>query len=149
MSEQVKNQTVWHLNRILQKLLYGHISPISLTIQIKRVWYCRGSKGELISDILLWTPKHRHSLDSYTWQPEKIIFINSVQTLGSVKRIYQVWWLIGTNVGKESKKFVWTACFNDNSHIFLTAYINSNNIFMKLVELRELQSLDPIQRTKI
>ena len=44
-----------------KQLLYGHLSPISKTIQIRRIrhaghcWRCR---DELISDVLLWTLSH-------------------------------------------------------------------------------------------
>ena len=40
---------------------YGHLPPISKTIQIRRTrqaGYCRRSKDKLISDVLLWTPSH-------------------------------------------------------------------------------------------
>ena len=39
--------------------LYGHLPPISHTIQVRRTRYaryCWRSKDELISDVLLWTP---------------------------------------------------------------------------------------------
>ena len=41
--------------------LYGHRPPISKTIQIRRkryVRHCWRSTGELISDVLLWTPSY-------------------------------------------------------------------------------------------
>ena len=39
--------------------LYGHLSPITKTIQVRRTrhaGHCWRSKDELISDVLLWTP---------------------------------------------------------------------------------------------
>ena len=39
--------------------LYGHLSPITKTIQVRRTRYaghCWRSRDELISDVLLWTP---------------------------------------------------------------------------------------------
>ena len=39
--------------------LYGHLSPITKTIQVRRIrhaGHCWRSKDELISDVLLWTP---------------------------------------------------------------------------------------------
>ena len=44
--------------------LYGHLPPISKTIQIR--WtrhegHCWRSKNELISDVFLWTPSHIHA----------------------------------------------------------------------------------------
>ena len=41
--------------------LYGHLSPITKTIQVrqtKHVGHCWRSRDELISDVLLWTPTY-------------------------------------------------------------------------------------------
>ena len=41
--------------------LYGHLSPITKTIQVRRTrhaGHCWKSKDELISDVLLWTPTY-------------------------------------------------------------------------------------------
>ena len=41
--------------------LYGHLPPITKTIQIRRTkhaGHCWRSRDELISDVLLWTPTH-------------------------------------------------------------------------------------------
>ena len=41
--------------------LYGHLPPITKTIQVRRTRYaghCWRSRDELISDVLLWTPTH-------------------------------------------------------------------------------------------
>ena len=41
--------------------LYGHLPPITKTIQVRRArhaGYCWKSKDELISDVLLWTPTY-------------------------------------------------------------------------------------------
>ena len=43
--------------------LYGHLPPISKSIQIRRTrheGHCWKSKDELISNVLLWTPSHRN-----------------------------------------------------------------------------------------
>ena len=45
----------------LKKQLYGHLPPITKTIQVRRTrhaGHCWRSKDELISDILLWTPSY-------------------------------------------------------------------------------------------
>ena len=42
--------------------LYGHLPPITKTIQIRQTrhaGHCWRSRDELISDVLLWTPSHR------------------------------------------------------------------------------------------
>ena len=38
--------------------LYGHLHPISQTIQARHVGHCWGSKDELIIDVFLYTPTH-------------------------------------------------------------------------------------------
>ena len=41
--------------------LYGHLPPITKTIQVRRTrptGYCWRSRDELISDVLLWTPTY-------------------------------------------------------------------------------------------
>ena len=41
--------------------LYGHLPPITKTIQVRRIrhaGYCWRSRDELISDVLLWTPTY-------------------------------------------------------------------------------------------
>ena len=44
--------------------LYGHLPPITKTIQARRTrhaGHCWRSKDELISDVLLWTPTYRRA----------------------------------------------------------------------------------------
>ena len=44
--------------------LYGHLPPITKTIKVRQtrhVWHCWTSSGELVSDVLLWTPSHGQS----------------------------------------------------------------------------------------
>ena len=38
-----------------RRQLYGHLPPITKTIQVRRTRHCWRSKDELISDVLLWT----------------------------------------------------------------------------------------------
>ena len=44
--------------------LYGHLPPITKTIQVRRAshaGHCWRSRDELISDVLLWTPTYRRA----------------------------------------------------------------------------------------
>ena len=46
--------------------LYGHLPPITKTIQVRRTrhaGYCGRSRDELISDVLLWTPTYMQKQD--------------------------------------------------------------------------------------
>ena len=57
--------------------LYGHLPPITKTIQVKRTrhaGHCWRSRDQLISDVLLWTPtygrakqddQHEHTFSNY------------------------------------------------------------------------------------
>ena len=59
----------WKLNPTKQQL-YGHLPPISKTIQIrltKHVGHC-WSKSELIRDILLWTTSHGCASVRRSWR---------------------------------------------------------------------------------
>ena len=54
-------QRLKHLNESLRQELYGHLPPITKTIQVRRArhaGHCWRSKDELISDVLLWTPAY-------------------------------------------------------------------------------------------
>ena len=47
-----------------RRQLYGHLPPITKTIQVRRArhaGHCWRSKGELVSDVLLWTPTYGHA----------------------------------------------------------------------------------------
>ena len=49
------------IKQVLAIQLYGHLPPITKTIQVRRTrhaGHCWRSKDELISDVLLWTPTH-------------------------------------------------------------------------------------------
>ena len=62
MLQVILNQ-FWKQHPTKQQL-YGHLPSASKTIQIRltrHVGYCWRSKNELIRDILLWTPSHRHA----------------------------------------------------------------------------------------
>ena len=50
----------WRQHSTKQQL-YGHLTPITKTIKIKRTrhaGHCWRSRDDLISDVLLWTPSH-------------------------------------------------------------------------------------------
>ena len=54
--------------------LYGHLSPVTKTIQvwrIRHVGHCRRSRDELISGVLLWTPSHGRAKARRTGIPGK------------------------------------------------------------------------------
>ena len=59
MLRAILNQS-WRQHPTKQQL-YGHLPPITTTIQVRRTkheGHCWISGDELISDVLLWTPSH-------------------------------------------------------------------------------------------
>ena len=62
MLQAISNKS-WKWQPIKQQL-YSHLLPIFKTIQIRwtrHAGHCWRSKDKLISDILLWTPSHKHA----------------------------------------------------------------------------------------
>ena len=68
--DSISYSRAWMLRAILNKSwrqhptrhqLYGHLPPITKTIQVRRTrhtGHCWRSRDELIRDVLLWTPTH-------------------------------------------------------------------------------------------
>ena len=59
MLQAILNKS-WRQHPTKQQL-YGHLQPITKTIQVRQtrhVRYCWRSRDKLISDVLLWTPSH-------------------------------------------------------------------------------------------
>ena len=59
MLRAILNKSWWQHPKRHQ--LYGHLPPITKTIQVRRTrhaGHCRRSRDELISDVLLWNPTH-------------------------------------------------------------------------------------------
>ena len=81
--------------------LYGHLPPITKTIQIRRTrhaGHCWRSKDELISDILLWTP---------TYGCAKVLFTNPSARAGYDTRSIYKRSLTGLN---SEFSFSYTSC---------------------------------------
>ena len=60
---QLHKDATCNLKQVLaaRHQLYGHLPPITKTIQVRRTrhaGHCWRSGDELISDVLLWTPTH-------------------------------------------------------------------------------------------
>ena len=56
-----KKKTTLYINLYIRHQLYGHLPPITKTIQVRRTrhaGHCWRSRDELIRDVLLWTPTH-------------------------------------------------------------------------------------------
>ena len=94
--------------------LYGHLPPITKTIQVRRTrhaGHCWRSRDELISDVLLWTPhmavqkqddQHEHTFRNY-------VRIRDVVQKTSLRR-----WTIGKSGERGSGIFVLPARHDDD-----------------------------------
>ena len=71
LTKQLKKKLDGNYTRMLRAILnkswrqhptrhqiYGHLPPITKTIQVRRTRHCWRSKDELVSDVLLWTPAY-------------------------------------------------------------------------------------------
>ena len=75
--------------------LYGHLPPITKTIQVRRTrhaGHCWRSRDELISDVLLWTPTHGRAKAG---QPARTYFSNYVRIRDVVQKTCLRRWTIG------------------------------------------------------
>ena len=80
--------------------LYGHLPPITKTIQVRRTrhaGHCWRSRDELISDVLLWTPhmavqkqddQHEHTFSNYVRIQDVVVQKTCLRrwTIGKVAR---------------------------------------------------------------
>ena len=99
--------------------LYGHLPPISKTIQVRRTrhaGHCWRSRDELIRDVLLWTPhmtvqkqddQHEHTFSSY-------VRIRDVVLKTCLGR-----WMIGKNGERGSGISVLPARHDDDDDLLL------------------------------
>ena len=101
---------------------YKHLPSILKTIQIRRArhagHYWR-HKGELVSDVLLWTCSHRQAR---VGQP----LYNSFELIQDVAwKTYQEQWSIGMNGRRGSGKSVLVACHDDYIYIYIYIYYDT------------------------
>ena len=72
--------------------LYGHLPPITKTIQVRHAGHCWRSKDELESDILLWTP--HMAKQKQDDQPE-LTYSSYVRTQDVTQKTCRRRWIIG------------------------------------------------------
>ena len=81
--------------------LYGHLPPITKTIQVWRTrhaGHCWRSKDELISDVLLWTPTY---VQAKAGRPART-YSSYVRTQDLTLKTCQKRWIIGRSGERES-----------------------------------------------
>ena len=95
--------------------LYGHLPPITKTIQVRRTrhaGHCWGSRDELISDVLLWTPTHGRAKAGRPARTYNYVRIRDVVQKTSQRR-----WTIGRSGERGSGISVLSARHRDDDKI--------------------------------
>ena len=87
--------------------LYGHLPPITKTIQVRRTrhaGHCWRTRDELISDILLWTP-------TYGWEkagrPARTYIQQLCEDLPEVMNDWEKWWERVRNIRSSGTTWWW------------------------------------------
>ena len=94
--------------------LYGHLPPITKTIQVRRTrhaGHCWRSRDELISDVLLWTPTHGRAKAG---PQHEHTFSNYVRIQDAVQKTCMRRWTIGKSGEKGSGISVLPARHDDD-----------------------------------
>ena len=103
--------------------LYGHLPPITKTIQVKRTrhaGHCWRSRDELISDVLLWTPTYGRAKQD---DQHEHIFSSYMGIRDVTLKIYQRRWTIGKSGERGSGISVLVARHDDDDDIFSKALV--------------------------
>ena len=110
--------------------LYGHLPPITKTIQVRRIshaGHCWRSRDELISDLLWWTPSCGRA---NAGRPARTYIQQLCEETGCSLKTYQKWWTIGRSSEKGSRISMLAARHDDDeihththTHIYIYTYI--------------------------
>ena len=121
MLRAILNKT-WRQHPTKQQL-YGHQSPITRTIQVRRTrhsGHCWRSRDVLISDVLLWTPSHGRANAGHQPEPTSN---SSVPIRDVAPKTYRKQWTIGRGGEKGSWISVLMARHDDDDDIELIIHI--------------------------
>ena len=103
--------------------LYGHLPPITKTIQVRRTrhaGHCWRSKDELISDVLLWTPH----MDVQEWDDQhEHTYSNYVRTQDVTLKTCRRRWMIGINGERGSRISALAARHDDDDNNVNMGYL--------------------------
>ena len=113
--------------------LYSHLPPIKKTIQVRRTrhaGHCWRSKGELISDVLLWTPTHGQAKAG---RPARTYIQQLCADTGCNVKSCRRRWMIGRSSERESGISVLAAWHDDDddddSHLSIST---SDNFYLSI-----------------
>ena len=99
--------------------LYGHLPPITKTIQVRRTRHarhCWRSKDKLISDVLLWTPAYSQAKAG---RPTRTSYSSYVRIRDVALRTCQERWTIGKRGERGSGISVLAARHDDDDDCFI------------------------------
>ena len=102
--------------------LYGHLAPITKTIQVRRTrhaGYCWRSKDELISDVILWTP---HMAEQKQDDQLELTYSSYVRIQDETLKTCQRRWMIGRS-GERGSGISVLAARHDDGDIYIYIYI--------------------------
>ena len=94
--------------------LYGHLPPITKTIQVRRArhaGHCWRSRDELIRDVLLWTPTHGRAKAG---RPARTYIQQLCENTDVVQKTYLGRWTIGRSGERGSGVSVLPARYDDD-----------------------------------
>ena len=106
--------------------LYGHLPPITKTIQVRRTrhaGHCWRSRDELIRDVLLWIPTHGRAKAG--WPARRRTFSSYVRIRVVVLKTYLGWWTIGRSGERGSGISVLPARYDDDDDLLLHNHSSS------------------------
>ena len=105
--------------------LYGHLSPITKTIQVRRTrhaGHCWRSRDELIIDVLLWTPTHGRAKAG---RPPRTYIQQLCEDTGCFQKTCLRRWTIRKSGGRGSGISVlpaWHDDDDDDDYIYIYIY---------------------------
>ena len=138
LTKRLEKKLDWNYTRMLRAVLnkswrqhptrhqlYGHLSPVTKTIQVRRTrhaGHCWRSKDELISDVLLWTP---HMAVQKQDDQLELTYSNYVRIQDVTLKTCQRRWVIGRSGERGSEISVLAARHDDDDDddIYICIYI--------------------------
>ena len=127
---------VWFLYLRAYQPFYGHLPPITKTIQVRWTWHAGHhwrSKDELISDVLLWTPLHGRAKVGRPARTyiQRLCAIQDVAWKSSRER-----WTIETDCERGSGRHVLAVLYDDDDDDDINPWRLFNAKAILLEELR-------------
>ena len=114
--------------------LYGHLPPITKTIQVRRTrhaGHCLRSRDELISDVLLWVP---HMAEQKSDDQHEHTFSKYVRIRDVVQKTCQRRWTIGKR-GERGSGISVLPAWHDDDDIYVVHSISFQTFLYRHLKL--------------